>query len=106
MNVSKYSKVDQNILLEYIYDDSNLISEPYNIIVNIKDGVNSFISASSSATNNIESNQLFLIDPVSNNYGIMNTSYYSFLQQQNYSASTPIQYDTLKIHLPINYTFG
>jgi len=106
MNVSKYSKVDQNILLEYIYDDSNLISEPYNIIVNIKDGVNSFISASSSATNNIESNQLFLIDPVSNNYGIMNTSYYSFLQQQNYSASTPIQYDTIKIHLPINYTFG
>jgi len=104
--VSKYVKLDKNILLEYIYNDSNLIGESYNILVNSKYRAQAYIAGSSSITNNTIANQLFKIDTLSNRYGLIDTNYYSFLQEKNYSAGNPIQHDTLKIHLPINWTFG
>lgn len=104
--ISKYVKLDKNILMEYIYDDSNIKSEPYNILSNIRSGVKSFISANSSVTNNIQSNQLFKIDSISNRYGMVDTSRYSFLDISNYGASEPIRFDKVKIHVPINWTFG
>lgn len=104
--VSKYVKLDKNILLEYIYNDSNLIGESYNILVNSKYRAQAYVAGSSSITNNTIANQLFKIDTLSNRYGLIDTNYYSFLQEKNYSAGNPIQHDTLKIHLPINWTFG
>lgn len=104
--VSKYVKLDKNILLEYIYNDSNLIGESYNILVNSKYRTQAYVAGSASVTNNMINNQLFKIDTLSNRYGLVNTNYYSFLQEKNYSAGNPIQHDTLKIHLPINWTFG
>ncbi len=104
--VSKYVKLDKNILLEYIYNDSNLIGESYNILVNSKYRAQAYVAGSSSVTNNTIGNQLFKIDTLSNRYGLIDTNYYSFLQEKNYSAGNPIQHDTLKIHLPINWTFG
>jgi len=106
MKLSKFIKVDKDILIEYIYDDNNLISEPYSILVNIKDNINSFISSETSVSNNTINNQLFLIDPFKNKYGKVDVNYYSFLKLKNYGAGIPIEYDTIKIHLPINYTFG
>lgn len=106
MKISKFAKVHRDVLFEYIYNDGNLISEQYKILVNIKDGINSFISTDTSGTNNIKSNQLFRIDPVSSKYGKVDTSYYSFLQEKDYSAGIPVRHDTIKLHLPINYTFG
>jgi len=105
MRVSKYVNLDANILMEYIYDDANLISEPYEILINTKDVKNSFLSTTSGSLNTID-NQLFLIDSISRKYGIVNTSNYSFLQVNNYSSGFPLKYDTVVIHLPINYTFG
>jgi len=104
--VSKYVKLDKNVLLEYIYNDSNLIGESYNILVNSKYRTQAYVSGSASITNNVTNNQLFKIDTLSNRYGLIDTNYYSFLQEKNYSAGNPIQHDTLKIHLPINWTFG
>jgi len=104
--VSKYVKLDKNILLEYIYNDSNLIGESYNILVNSKYRAQAYVAGSASITNNTIANQLFKIDTLSNRYGLIDTNYYSFLQEKNYSAGNPIQHDTLKIHLPINWTFG
>ena len=106
MKVSKFAKVDKDVLLEYVYNDGNLISEQYKILVNIKDGINSFLSGDSSATGNIKPNQLFKIDAVSNKFGKVDTSYYSFLKESDYSSGIPVRYDTIKLHLPINYTFG
>ena len=106
MRVSKYIKPDVNILLEYIYDDSNLISEPYEILVNIKDNTRSFISTNTSVTSNTMTNQLFLIDPVNRTYGKVDPTVYSFLQINNYASGFPLRYDTIAVHLPINYTFG
>jgi len=104
--ISKYVKLDKNVLLEYIYNDSNLISESYNILVNSKYKSQSYLAADSSTTGNSISNQLFKLDTVSNRYGKIDTNYYTFLQEKNYSTGNPIQHDTLKIHLPINWTFG
>jgi hypothetical protein len=103
---SKFVKLDKNVLLEYIYDDSNFLTESYDILVNNKDRNNSYVATSTSVTGNTQGNQLFRIDQVSNRYGKVNPDYYSFLQLKNYSATTPTKHDTLKIHLPINWTFG
>jgi hypothetical protein len=105
MRVSKYINLDANILMEYIYDDANLISEPYDILINTKDVKNSFLSTSSGSLNTI-GNQLFLIDPITRTYGITDTNNYSFLQVNNYSSGYPLRYDIIVLHLPINYVFG
>ena len=104
--VSKYVKLDSSILLEYIYDDANLISEPYNILVDSRDRSQSYISSPSSITGNTIGNQLFEVDSITGKYSKVNTSYYSFLQLKDYSSGLPIKYDTLKFHIPINWTFG
>ena len=106
MRISKYIKVDSNILLEYIYNDENLIGESYQISINQKSGNRGYIANSNSSTLNTQSNTLFPIDVISNKYGIFDTNTYSFLSINDYASGIPIQHDTINIHLPINYTFG
>ena len=105
--ISKYIKLDKNILLEYIYDDGNLIAEPYSILVNSKSKVNSYMATDGTTiTGNEMRNQLFKLDSLSTKFGKVNPTNYSFLQVKNYSSGNPLRHDTLKIHLPINWTFG
>lgn len=104
--VSKYIKVDKNILMEYIYDNNNFISENYKILIDSKNQLRSFISGDNNASYNTESNQLFAIDKVINKYTPIDTTYYSALQIKSYPSSQPLRYDTIKFHLPINWTFG
>jgi hypothetical protein len=51
-------------------------------------------------------NQLFKVDSVTQKYAKVNPSYYSFLQLKEYASGTPTRHDTIKIHVPINWTFG
>jgi hypothetical protein len=104
--VSKYIKVDKNILMEYIYDNNNLISENYKILIDSKNQLNSFISGDSSLSSNVESNQLFSTDKVINKYTPVDTTFYSTLQMKSYPSGQPLRYDTIKFHIPINWTFG
>jgi hypothetical protein len=104
--ISKYVKLDKNILLEYIYNDGNLISEPYDILVNSKYKTQAYMGADTSATNNSMINQLVKLDNVSGRYGKVDPDYYTFLQVKNYASGNPIRHDIIKIHLPINWTFG
>lgn len=106
MRVSKFIKLDRDILLEYIYDDGNLIGEEYKVLVNIQDNVRSFISGDLSGTKNIQSNQLFQLDRVNNKYGLVDENTYNFLQTIDYAGSLPVRHDRLKFHFPVNYTFG
>ena len=106
MRVSKFIKANTNILLEYIYDDNNNISEPYRILYNVKDNSTSYISGDSSSSGNTTGNQLFKIDGVTNNYGLLNSTNYNFLQFKDYASGFPLRNDIIKIHLPVNYTFG
>lgn len=105
MRVSKYIKVDKNVLVEYIYNDQNLIGENYKILVNAQDGKQSFISGDTSGTKNTQKNSLFLLDAIENRYGEVNTTNYNFLQTKDYAGGLPIRYDVIKFHFPINYTF-
>lgn len=104
--VSKFVKLDKDVLLEYIYNDGNLVSEAYNILVNSKDRKRSYMAFDTSGTGNDQANQLFLIDPIEGKWGKVNPGYYTFLQVKNYSAPAPIRHDTLKFHIPVNWTFG
>jgi hypothetical protein len=104
--ISKYIKVDKNILLEYIYNDSNLNTEDYKILIDSKNMSRSYISGDSSLSGNTTINQLFPIDTVINKYTNVDTNYYSSLQAKSYSAGQPIRFDTIKLHIPINWTFG
>jgi hypothetical protein len=104
--ISKFVKLDKDVLLEYIYDDGNLISESYDILVDSRDRRQSYIAGSSSITGNTMGNQLFKVDSVTQKYAKVNTSYYSFLQLKEYASGTPTRHDTIKIHVPINWTFG
>ena len=123
MKVSKYFNIDPNILIEYIYDDGNLIGEPYNILVNSKSNIKSFISSDElrpaprgyKQTNNDAYNQLYRIDNVANRFGKLpmtsqpnkiDSDNYSFLQLRNFATSIPVRYDKIKVHVPIDYTFG
>jgi len=104
--ISKFVKLNKDILLEYIYNDANLLSEPYNILVNSKDRTTGYFSTSTSSTSNTKTNQLFRLDPIESKWGKVDESNYTFLQEKNYTASSPLRHDTVKIHLPINWTFG
>lgn len=107
MRVSKFLKLDKNILLEYIYDDNNNLGYQYQILINNKNNAYnlSYIAGSASTTNNTLANQLFKIDTASSTYGLVDTNKYTYLQLKNYSEGFPARHDTLKIHLPVNYTF-
>ena len=104
--ISKFVKLNKDILLEYIYNEGNLISEPYNILVDSKDKKRSYFSTDTTSTNNNKSNQLFRLDPIESKWGKVDTDNYTFLQIKNYTAPSPLKHDTVKIHLPINWTFG
>lgn len=104
--ISKYLKLDKDILLEYIYDDNNLISNKYQILLDSRNRRQSYISGEGSLTGNILDNQLVKIDDVTQKYAKVDTSYYSFLQLKDYSSGVPTKHDIIKIHLPINWTFG
>jgi hypothetical protein len=103
---SKFVKLDKDVLLEYIYDDGNLISDSYNVLVDSRDRRQSYIAGPSSITGNTIGNQLFKVDSVTQKYAKVNPSYYSFLQLKEYSSGIPVRHDTIKIHIPINWTFG
>jgi len=108
--ISKYVKLDKNVLLEYIYNDGNLVGDQYKILIDSRDGRRSYIAGDLSATGNTNikgnENQLFRLDAVSGRYGVVNPDYYSYLQYKEFGASIPVRHDTIKIHIPINWTFG
>ena len=76
------------------------------ILVNSKNQLNSYMATDASATGNTVGNQLFKLDNVSNRFGKIDTSFYSFLQIKNYGISSPTKHDSVRVHLPINWTFG
>ena len=108
--ISKFVKLDKDILMEYIYNDGNMIGDQYKILVDSRDNRRSYIAGDLSSTGNTnikgQENQLFRLDQVSGRYGIVNPDYYSYLQYKEFGASIPVRHDTIKIHIPINWTFG
>ena len=120
MKASKFVRIDNNVLLEYIYDDSNLISEQCSIIYNTNTQVYSFLSSLPETKNYISdktiyvngqlqtilyTNQLVKLNDVQGQYGLLSLNTYSFIQKRDYGISIPIRYDRIRIWFPTNYVF-
>jgi len=121
MKTSKFVRIDPNVLLEYTYDDGNLISEPYSIIYNTNTQVYSFLSSLPETKNYIAdktilvngqsqtvlyTNQLVKLDGVQGQYGLLSLNTYSFIQKRDYGISIPLRYDKIRVWIPTNYVFG
>jgi hypothetical protein len=106
MKVSKYLKVDKDILLEYIYDSDNMLADSYTIINDSRTNRNSYITSDTSVTQNKKSDNLFALNINQNNYARIDYDKYAFLNPKSYGSGIPLKHDTIKIHLPINYNFG
>lgn len=104
MKQSVYKKVHRDVLLEWIYDTNNNISDTFKVLKNNKDKTNSYIGGN--LTSNTISNQLFPLDPVQNKWSKINTSQYNFLQVTDYTSDGPLRHDQIKIHFPSNYNFA
>jgi len=99
---SKFMKLNPNILMEWVFDNEHYVSENYKVITNLNaNKKRNFLSTS--GLNNINNN-LFQLDSVLNKYTLPNTAKYNFLQEQDYNTA-PIQYDTVRIYLPVTYNF-
>lgn len=120
MRSSKFVRIDPNILIEYIYDDGNLISEPYSIVFNTNTNVYSFLSSlqetnnylaqkaiieNGSTVSKLFTNQLVKLDTVQGQWGKLDLNTYTFIQKRDYGISIPIRYDKIRIWLPTNYVF-
>lgn len=101
--VSKFIKINTNVLIEWTFDSENYVSENYKVLTNLNEGKKrSFLSTTNK--NNID-NTLFQLDPVLQKYTTVNTSKYNFLQIQDYNT-TYIPYDKVRIYLPTSYNFS
>ena len=100
--VSKFMKLNNNVLMEWTFDNEYYISENYKVITNLNENKKrNFLSTTN--LNNINRN-LFQLDSVLKKYTLIDTTKYNFLQEQDYSSS-PIQYDNVRIYLPTTYNF-
>lgn len=98
-----YININENVLIQYIYDDTFLYAKDYNII---KDTLNSEYTYTSN--DNLDSNNntdLFLLDKINNKYGIVNYSERLFLQKEEHINAPITRYDKVRIYFPTNYNF-
>jgi hypothetical protein len=101
--VSKFMKINPNVLMEWTFDNQNYISENYKVITNLNENKKrSFLSTSN--VNNINNN-LFQLDSVLKKYTVVDTTKYNFLQEQDYN-SAPVPYDNVRLYLPTTYNFS
>jgi hypothetical protein len=109
---TEIKKLHRDVLLEWGYDKKNLILEPYRIIKNSKDLINSYEAFESTITNNSESNQLFVLDATLGKYAKVDTTStskgkkYNFLSYSDYVFPGAIRHDRARIYFPANYNFG
>lgn len=100
--VSKFMKLNPNILMEWVFNSEYYINENYKVITNLNENKKrSFLSTTSL---NNKNNNLFQLDPVLKKYTVLNTAKYNFLQEQDFSTA-PVQYDIVRIYLPTSYNF-
>ena len=109
---TEIKKLHRDVLLEWGYDKSNLILEPYRVIKNSKGLINSYEAFESTITNNSQENQLFVLDATLGKYAKVDTSSttkgkkYNFLSYFDYVPSAAVRHDRARIYFPANYNFG
>lgn len=103
MSVNKRIKIHPDVLIDYAYDDTNVVTESYRVVTNYQEnGLKSFLSTTGK---NIQSNNIFCVDPVLRKYSVVDADKFAFLQLQDFSTP-PIVYDTVTFYFPVNYEFN
>ena len=103
MRTSVFKKVNRDILLEFVYDDNNIITESYSVLNNQRDRQLSYIGGN--LTSNGLQNQLFPVDIIQNKWAKIDLNNYVFLDLNNFSGS-PLRHDIIKLHFPTNWNFN
>ena len=98
---SKRIKINPDVLLEYVYDDTNYKAEDYKVLTNLKESTKSYQSTTGL---NTEENSLFLIDSVLDKYSKVDVNDFNYLRLQNYSSAA-VLYDTVKLYFPSGFDF-
>jgi hypothetical protein len=101
-------QVHPDAIIEYIWDDTFFYSEDYSIVRDVRNNVSNFTFGNNIQDNenyNKIPNQLYLIDAVTNRYGIADPSINDFLHEQQYTNIPHILYEKVKIWFPLNYVF-
>ena len=106
MKATQYQKVNKDVLIEWTYDDNNIIQEPYKIVNNQRDLIKSYVSSDSTTTKNNFANQLFRADLITNRFTKMNTDEFPFLTAEEYVDPDPVIHDKIRIYFPNNWIFG
>ena len=104
MRTSQYKKAHRDVLLEWVWDNSNSITEPFKIVKDIRNNSVSYIG--SNLTLNDVDKQLFTLDIVQRKYGLVDENQYPFLNVSDYSSQGQVRHDKLKLYFPSNFDFG
>ncbi len=106
---SRYIRVHQDALVEWIQDDNFFYEDEYSIVKDTLNTTTTF-SFSKNAVNadnwNKIPNQLYLIDGVINKFGVADPDAKPFLQEVKYANNAPSRFDKVKIWFPINWSFS
>ena len=98
---SKRIKVNPDVLLEYVYDDTNYQTDDYKVVTNLKETSKSYLSTTGL---NTEENSLFMVDDVMDKYAKVDVDNFNFLRLQNY-ATAAVLFDTVKLYFPSGFDF-
>jgi len=98
---SKFLNVNKDVLVEWVFDNNNFITENYQVLSNLNDNTRSFLSTQN--LNKIQ-NTVFAVDEVVKRYTKVDLSQFNFLQKQTYT-STSVPYDTVRLNFPTTFNF-
>lgn len=102
MSESKYISLNQNLLLEYVYDANNITQEDYHVVNNLNIDRRGYVSKNGL---NSLTNTIFPIDPVIKKYAYVDSSKYNFLKIGNFNTEF-LEYNKIRLHLPTTYSFS
>lgn len=107
-STSRYIRVHQDALIEWINDDSFFFEDEYSIVKDTVNNVSTFMFSSNAVVSdnyNKLPNQLYIVDPIINKYGIVDPVTKPFLQETRYANNAPSRFDKVKIWFPIHWNF-
>jgi hypothetical protein len=113
MKISKYVRVHQDVVIEWVYDSELYLDNDYGILVDNTNNTKTFTFLAPNDTdavikekqyNNI-TNQLYSVDSVLNRWKLADTAKVPGLQLHKHLNPALARFDTVKIHFPLNYNF-
>jgi hypothetical protein len=101
--ITKLLKLDRHCLLQWTFDDENLVSENYQVLNNLNTKERGFVSNSSNL--NSLKHTAFAVDEVLNKYSQANLTKFNFLQTENYFTPN-VRYDIARLYFPTTFSFS